>query len=155
FGGDLVGHGLNPRSRWEGRPVADRMRDGDRKSLLSLPAQFLGLSNPAVDAAGQTDFFAHFIGGGRAQSGTFPEVENAEVIELLLDCRRDAMQLLEVIRNAAGARQTLEPEPTISLLRRNVLDYRRFSRADVDPHFALRARDPIDRGFGDQVAIQR
>src|SRR5271155_2469939 len=48
---------------------------------------FLRLGDPALDAAGQTDLLADIVRGDRREFGNLLEVENAKIVELLLDGR--------------------------------------------------------------------
>ena len=59
------------------------------RSLFGFGGEFLRLGDPAVDAAGQSDLFADLVGGVGAELGDLPVVEDAEIVELLLDRRRD------------------------------------------------------------------
>ena len=48
-----------------------------------------------------------------------------------------------------------KPRPFSCRRCRQFLDDRLFGRADVDAHAALRARDAVDRGARDQIAVER
>src|SRR5215813_10308650 len=76
----------------------------------SLCSQFLGLADPAVDAAGKPDLFANIVGCLRVEFGDLRIVENAEIVELLFNRWRNAGQFLEIVGNAARPRQLLEAE---------------------------------------------
>src|SRR3954471_1922822 len=108
--------------------------------------QFLGLGDPAADAAGQTDLFANVVRGLLVQFGELLIMEDAEVVELLLDGRRDAGELLEIVRLAARTGQRLVAD--VFRLRRRGHRFRNrlFGRAEVDAEFALRARNAVDGG---------
>src|ERR1700674_159922 len=69
--------------------------------LLGLGRQFLRLGNPAFDAAGKSDLFADIVRGGRGEIGDLLIVEDAKIVEFLLDGRRNAGKLLEVVGDAA------------------------------------------------------
>ncbi len=103
--------------------------------------------------AGQTDFLADLLGIGRSKLGQLRVVEYAEVVELLLDRARHAGQLLEIVGDAARAGQRLEAG------RRHfggkLLDHRRFGCTGIDAEIALRARNAVDRGLRDEIAIKR
>src|SRR3979411_1439089 len=132
---------------------------GGRKDPASAFAAFgfaghrLGLGHPAVGAAWQSDFFADLVRGIVVEFGQLPVMEDAEVVELLLDRAGYAGELLEIVGGAARPGQTLE--------RRRLRRHRDFfadgmrRRADIDPGFALRARDAVDHGAGHQIAVQR
>src|SRR5271165_6639591 len=76
--------------------------------------------------------------------GQLPVVEHAEVVELLLDRTRHALQLLEVVGGAARTGQALEA----GRLRRgrDLLGHRLGGGTDVDTGIALRPRNAVDRG---------
>src|SRR5215471_9084185 len=140
----------NPRSRWW--PAACATAIG---ILLGFGVQFLGFGNPAIDTAGKADLFAHLVGGIRPERRDLPEMENAEVVELLLDRRRDAVQLLEIVGNAARTGELLEAKATVHFVQGNIFDDRRLGGSDIGPQLALRARDAIDRRLGNEIAIKR
>ena len=81
-------------------------------------------------------------------------MEDAEVVELLLDRGRHAGELLEIVGDAARTGQRLEAE-TLFLRLRQILDDRLLGGAEIDARGALRARDAVDRGTRDQIAIER
>ena len=83
--------------------------------------------------------------------GELPVVEDAEVVELLLDRARHARELLEVVGGAARTGETLEAAGS----RRKIFGDRLGGGADVDARLALTARDAVDRRARDEVAIQR
>src|SRR5205085_1900186 len=55
----------------------------------------LGLGDPGVGPARQTDFFADLVRRVVVELGELPEVEDAEVVQLLLDRTGHAGELLE------------------------------------------------------------
>src|SRR5258708_29590962 len=73
----------------------------------SLGGEFLGLCDPAFHAAGQSDLLADLVRGLGRERGDLPIVEDAEVVELLLDRGRDMGELLEVVGDAARAGEDL------------------------------------------------
>src|ERR1700716_4360433 len=87
---------------------------GGRKDPASAFASFgfrghrLGLGHPAVGAAWQSDFFADLVRGIVVEFGQLPVMEDAEVVELLLDRAGYAGELLEIVGGAARPGQTLE-----------------------------------------------
>src|ERR1700730_666878 len=94
--------GPRPSCAYQGPiPVLRRDRKGARTS--SLGGQFLGLCDPALHAAGQADLLADLVRGLGREGGDLPIVEDAEVVELLLDRGRDVGELLEVVGDATGS----------------------------------------------------
>src|ERR1700744_1663474 len=79
------------------------------QNLFRLGGERLGLGDPGVGAARETDLFPDLVRGVVIELGELPVVEDAEVVELLLDCTRHAGQLLEVVGGAAGTGEALEP----------------------------------------------
>src|SRR6266566_2730939 len=82
-------------------------------------------------------------------------MKDAEIVKLFLDCRRYAGQLLEVVGDAARAGQLFESEISDRWRGRHAFDHRLLSGASIDAHFALCARNTVDRRLGDQIAIER
>src|SRR5215475_6575978 len=70
-----------------------------RHARSSLCSQFLGLADPAVDAAGKPDLFANIVGCLRVEFCDLRKVENAEIVELLFNRWRNAGQFLEIVGN--------------------------------------------------------
>src|ERR1700722_10410085 len=89
------------------RPIPDRPRDRRGVGELSPGGKFLGLCDPAFHAAGQADLLADLVRGLGRERGNLPIVENAEVVELLLDRGRDVGELFEVVGDAAGSGENL------------------------------------------------
>ena len=84
---------------------------GDRPPpsvLFRFRGERLGLGDPGVGAAGKTDFFADLVRGVVIELSELPVVEDAGVVELLLDRARHARELLEIIGGATRTGQTLE-----------------------------------------------
>src|SRR4051812_19565060 len=133
-------------------PVAGGTRPR-RVKLFRFRGQRLGLGDPAVSAARKADLFTDLVRGVVIEFGKLPVMEDAEVIELLLDRAGHAGELLEVVGGAARAGQALEAGRGRSRRRDFLADDRRRLGADVDPGIALRARDAVDGGTRDQVAI--
>src|SRR5262249_5628709 len=75
-----------------------------------LRRQFLGLCDPAVDTTGQADLFADIMRGLLIENGDLRIVEDAKIVELLFDRRRNAWQLFEIVRHAARTRKLLEAQ---------------------------------------------
>src|SRR5205085_3183413 len=127
---------------------------GHRVTLFRFRGQRLGLGNPAIGAARKSDLFTDLVRGVVIEFGELPVVEDAEIVELLLDRPRHAGELFEVVGSAARTCQALEADRLRS--RRDFLaDDRLRGSADIDPVVALGARDAVDGGAGDQVAVQR
>src|SRR6185503_768726 len=103
--------------------------------------------------ARKTNLFANLVRGIVVELGELPVVEDAEVVELLLDRTRHAGELLEVVGGAARTGKTLEAGRLGS--RRNFLAGWLDRSTDVDAVVALGTRDAVDGGAGHQVAIQR
>src|SRR5579871_786812 len=130
-----------------------RLEAGHRICLFRFCGQRLGLSDPGIGAARQADFFADLVRGVVAELGELPVMENAEVVELLLDGAGHSGELLEIVGRTTRTRQALE---TRSLLReRQFLARGMGGGSDVDPHLALGAGNAVDRRTRDEVAIKR
>src|ERR1700712_3573715 len=125
----------------ENEPVADQAGH-PVLALFRFRGQRLGLGDPAIGAARKTDLFADLERGVVIEFGQLPVVEDAEIVELLLDRTRHAGELLEIVGGAARAGQTLES----GRLRcgRNFLLDRLGEGAGIDPGFALGARNAVD-----------
>src|SRR6202163_4502246 len=135
---------------WE---VGGRKDPASAFALFGFRGHRLGLGHPAVGAAWQSDFFADLVRGVVVEFGQLPVMEDAEVVELLLDRAGYAGELLEIVGGTARPGQTLEGR---RLRRhRNLFADGMRRRADIDPGFALRARDAVDHGSGHQIAVQR
>ena len=118
-------------------------------------AEFLRLGDPALDPPRQADRLADLVGRLGAEGRDLPVMEDAEIVELLLDRRGYAGQLLEIVGDPTRARKRLEAEFAGGRRRgRKLFDDRRFRRADIDAGLALGARNAVDRRLGDQVAIE-
>src|SRR5579862_6160118 len=76
--------------------------------LFRFRGERLGLSHPGIGAGRKADFFADLVGGVMIELGELPVVEDAKIVELLLDGARHASQLLEVVRSATRTGQALE-----------------------------------------------
>src|ERR1700751_6460397 len=113
-----------------------RPAPGRPRRLFRFSRERLGLGDPGVGAARKTDFFADLVRRVVIELGELPVVEDAEVVELLLDRARHAGELLEVVGGAARTGEALEAG------RRSRCEL--FLRwldggADVDPGLALGA----------------
>src|ERR1700731_1614235 len=93
-----------------------KLRTGGRKisgpralRLFRFRGHRLGLGHPAIGARRQSDFFADLVGGVVIEFGQLPVVEDAEIVELLLDRAGHAGELLEVVGGTARPGETLEP----------------------------------------------
>src|SRR5438477_4955893 len=124
------------------------------KSLHFFRCQFLGLGDPAFHAARQSDLLADIMRRGRRQIRDLLEMENAEIVELLLDRRRNAGQFLEIVGDPARPGQRLEAE-LVFRRGRNFFGNGFGLRADIDALRALRSGNPIDRRFGGEIAVKR
>src|SRR5262245_20497872 len=93
----LVPLGAGQRARvW--KTTYPRPAEAGRATMTALlGAQFLRPGNPAFHAAGQADFLADLVRRLRSETGDLPIVENAEIVELLLDRRRDMREFLEIV----------------------------------------------------------
>src|SRR5579862_4929158 len=85
-----IGPATSGRTRWA-RPG---MTFG---VLFRFRRQLFRLGDPAFDAAGKPDLLADIVGSRRRQRGDLRVVEDAEVVELLLDHRRDTRQLFQIV----------------------------------------------------------
>src|SRR5262249_30028884 len=113
-------------------------RPGSR-ARRSFRGQFLRLSDPAIHTAGQSNLLADLVGRLGPEARDLPIMENAKIVELLLDGGRDMRELLEIVGDA--------PRPGEHFIARSLRRGRELfhdrlgGRADVDAHLALRARD--------------
>ena len=82
-------------------------------------------------------------------------MEDAEIVELLLDRRRNAGQLLEIVGNAARTRRAARSRVGERRRVGSVSDDRLLGGADVDARLALRARNAVDRRLRDEIAVER
>src|SRR5712664_2914484 len=119
-------------------------------TLFGFRGHRLGLGHPAVGAAWQSDLFADLVRGIVIEFGELPIMEDAEIVELLLDRAGHAGELLEVVGGTARPGKSLEARRLRRL--RNFLADGMGGRADIDPGFALRTRDAVDHRAGDQIA---
>src|ERR1700744_5167959 len=87
----------------------DSRHKAGHPNLFRLGGERLGLGDPGIGAAGQSNLFADLVCGVVIELGELPVVENAEVVELLLDRTRNAGQLLEVVGGTARTGEALEP----------------------------------------------
>src|SRR5450432_2087944 len=83
-------------------------QSGRRVGLFGFRGHRLRLGYPAIGARRKSDFFADLVGGVVIEFGELPVMEDAEIVQLLLDRPRHAGELLEVVGGAARPRQTLE-----------------------------------------------
>src|SRR5665647_2547943 len=122
-------------------------------ALFGFRGHRLGLGDPAIGARRKSDFFADLVGGVVIEFGELPVVEDAEVVELLLDRAGHAGELLEIVGRTARTGETLEARRL--RCRGNFLADRLHRSTDIHARIALRTRDAVDHGAGEQVAIQR
>ena len=137
-------------------PVRLRARGRQRRRAAALGRlSSLRLGDPAVDAAGQSDLFADLVRRLGAELGDLPVVEDAEVVELLLDRRRHAGELLEVVGDAARPGQRLEAE-AFSAGAVGTSSTIGFAAAPMSTPMSPCAREmPSIAARGDQVAVER
>src|SRR6202051_176594 len=88
---------------WESAGPEDR-----RVALFGFRGHRLGLGHPAIGARRKSDFFADLVGGVVIEFGELPIVEDAEVVELLLDRAGHAGELLEVVGSSPRPGEPLE-----------------------------------------------
>src|SRR6266481_3602626 len=72
-------------------------KSGHRITLFRFGGKRLGLGDPAIGAARKSDLFTDLVRGIVVEFGKLPVMEDAEVVELLLDRTRHAGKLLEVV----------------------------------------------------------
>src|SRR6266851_532638 len=122
-------------------------------TLFGFRGHRLGLGHPAVGATWQSDIFADLVRGIVIEFGELPVVEDAEVVELLLDRAGHAGELLEIVSGTTRPGKTLEGRG----LRRHhyFLADGMSRRADIHARIALRSRNAIDDRAGHQIAVQR
>src|SRR5689334_13117000 len=65
--------------------------------LLGFRSECPGLGDPGVGAARKPNLFADLVGGLVIKLGELPIMEDAEIVEFLLDRTGDARQLLEIV----------------------------------------------------------
>ena len=133
---------------------AEQVRAAACSAVNYSAVSSLALATQPWTRPGKPDLFADVVGGVGAELGDLRIVEDAEVVELLLDRGRHAGELLEIVGDAARTGQRLEAE-TLFLRLRQILDDRLLGGAQIDAHAALRARNAVDRGARDQIAIER
>src|SRR4051812_2036566 len=124
-----------------------------RFALFRFRRHRLGLGDPAIGAGRQADLFTDMVRGVVIEFGELPVMEDAEIVELLLDRAGHAGELLEVVGSTSRAGEALEARGLRS--RRDVLAHRMRRGADIDAGFALRTRNAVDDGARHEVAIQR
>src|SRR4051812_29524679 len=112
--------------------------------MSSLRSQLFRVGNPAFRAAGQPDLLADLVRGLRSKARDLPVVEDAKIVEFLLDRGRDMPKLLEVVGNSAWPGEHLVAGVVSG--GGQLLHNRLGGRADIDAHVALRARNAIDGG---------
>src|SRR5258705_11103370 len=118
--------------------------------MSSLRSQLLRMGNPAFHAARQPDLLADLVRSLAAKVRDLPVVEDAKIVEFLLDRGRDMPELLEVVGNSAWPGKHLVAGVIGG--GGQLLHHRLSGRADVDAHVALRAGNAVDGGARDQVA---
>src|SRR5262245_31939114 len=121
--------------------------------MSSLRSQLLRMGNPAFHAAGEPDLLTNLVRGLGSKARDLPVVEDAKIVELLLDRGRDMPELLEVVGNSAWPGEHLVAGVISG--GGQLLHDRLGGGADVDAHVALRARNAVDGGARDQVAVER
>src|ERR1700758_782566 len=121
-------------------------------ALFRFRGERLGACDPGVRTARQADLFADLVRGIVIELGELPVMENAEIVELLLDRTGNARKLLEVVGGAARTGESLESRRCRG---RDLFGRRLCGRADIDARVALRTRDAVDRSTRDEIAIER
>src|ERR1700688_629094 len=127
-----------PSCTYQG-PIPDRPRDRKGAGENSLGGEVLGLCDPAFHAAGQDDLLADLVRGLGRERGDLPIVEDAEVVELLLDRGRDVGEFLEVVGDPTGSGEDLVTR--IVGRRRQIFDDRLVGGSGVHSHIALGTRN--------------
>src|SRR5215471_16909523 len=122
-------------------------------ALFRFRGERLGARHPGICTGWQTDLFADLVRGVVIELGELPVVEDAEIVELLLDRTRHARELLEVVGSAAGTGKALEGARLRS--GRNLFGDRLRRSTDVDAGIALATRNAVDRRARNQIAIER
>src|SRR5215218_2818139 len=93
---------------YQGNQTGGRKAGHPAYQLFRFRGHCLGLGNPAIGAARKSDLFTDLVRGVVIEFGELPVLEDAEVVELLLDRTRYAGELLEVVGGATRTSQTLE-----------------------------------------------
>ena len=106
-------------------------KSGHRITLFRFRGERLGLGNPAIGAARKSDLFTDLVRRIVVEFGELPIMEDAEVVELLLDRAGHAGELLEVVGGTARPGKSLEARRLRRL--RNFLADGMGGRADIDP----------------------
>ena len=157
---DLMGRpalGRAPGRRW----FSPARRPGtapDPTQAASIERAGLGDPAVTVDAAVQLQLRVELRRVLGLHRRKLPVVEDAGIVELARELRADAVELGQVVRRAARRGEELELLDLFRRhvrVRRDVLDDRRLGGADVEPELAMAARDAVDGGAGDEVAIER
>src|SRR6202790_4360160 len=99
-------------------------------ALFRFRGHRLGLGDPAIGAARKSDLFADLVRGVVIEFGELPVVEDAEVVELLLDRAGHAGELFEIVGSPPRPGQTLEARRLRRYL--NFFADRMSGSADVD-----------------------
>src|SRR4029078_12816414 len=96
------------------------------------------------------------VSGFRVEFGELRIVEDTEIVKLLFNRRRDAGQLLEIVRNATRPGQLLETKVTGCRGRRYGLgNDRLLGRADINAHLTLGTRNSVDCSLRHEIAVER
>src|SRR5918995_2920382 len=77
-------------------------------ALFRFRGHRLGLGYPAIGAVRKPDLFADLVRGIVIEFGKLPVMEDAEIVELLLDRAGHAGELLEVVGGTARPGNALE-----------------------------------------------
>src|SRR5215471_17345650 len=120
-------------------PAVERHRLDRRhwRCTASLRGQFLRLRDPALDPGRESDLLADRAGCFGPEPCDLPIMEDAEIVELLLDRGRDVMELFEIIGDAARTGENLVARPFSRW--RQFIRNRFGRRPGIDAHFALGA----------------
>src|ERR1700676_774354 len=98
-----VRHQVLRKLRTDGRKVP-----ASTLTLFGFRGHRLGLGYPAIGASRKSNLFADLVCGVVIEFSQLPIVEDAEIVELLLDRAGHAGELLEVVGAAARPGKTLE-----------------------------------------------
>src|SRR5882757_6447101 len=86
-----------------------------RFALFRFRRHRLGLGDPAIGTGRQTDLFANLVRGIVIEFGQLPVMEDAEVVELLLDRAGHAGEFFQIVGSTSRAGETLESDGLRSL----------------------------------------
>src|SRR3977135_3003718 len=110
-------------------------------TLLGFGGHRLGLGDPAVGTARKSNLFTDLVRGVVIEFGELPVVEDAKIVELLLDRAGHAGKFFQVVGSDTRAGKALEADRLRR--RRDFLAHRMRRGADIDAGLTLRPRNAV------------